>query len=64
MLTIVDTVIRNGVVDFIKLIVNNINGIENPVEIGNYDDDVLMLMYDDVVVCKADDLVDRNFKTI
>ena len=51
-------------VDFIKLIVNNINGIENPVEIGNYDDDVLMLMYDDVVVCKADDLVDRNFKTI
>ena len=51
-------------VDFIKLIVNNINGIGNPVEIGNYDDDVLMLMYDDVVVCKADDLVDRNFKTI
>ena len=51
-------------VDFIKLIVNNINGIENPVEIGNYNDDVLMLMYDDVVVCKADDLVDRNFKTI
>ena len=48
----------------IKLIVNNINGIGNPVEIGNYDDDVLMLMYDDVVVCKADDLVDRNFKTI
>ena len=51
-------------VDFIKLIVNNINGIENPVEIGDYDDDVLMLMYDDVVVCKADDLVDRNFTTI
>lgn len=51
-------------VDFIKLIVNNINGIENPVEIGNYDDDVLMLMYDDVVICKADDLVDKNFTTI
>ena len=51
-------------VDFIKLIVNNINGIENPVEIGNYDDDVLMLMYDDVVICKAEDLVDRNFTTI
>ena len=50
--------------DFIKLIVNNINGIENPVEIGNYDDDVLMLMYDDVIICNADDLVDRNFKTI
>lgn len=51
-------------VDFIKLIVNNINGIENPVEIGNYDDDVLMLMYDDVVICHADQLVDRNYKFI
>lgn len=48
-------------VDFIKLIVNNINGIENPVNIGDYDDDVLMLMYDDVVIAKASDLVDRNF---
>lgn len=51
-------------VDFIQLIVNNINGIENPVNIGNYDDDVLMLMYDDVVICKADQLVDRNFELI
>lgn len=48
-------------VDFIKLIVNNINGIENPVNIGDYDADVLMLMYDDVVIAKASDLVDRNF---
>lgn len=48
-------------VDFIKLIVNNINGIENPVNIGDYDDDVLMLMYDDVVIAHASDLVDRNF---
>lgn len=51
-------------VDFIKLIVNNINGIENPVEMGNYRDDVLMLMYDDVVIAHADDLVDRNFTLI
>lgn len=51
-------------VDFIKLIVNNINGIENPVCIGNYDEDVLMLMYDDVVICHANELVDRNFTTI
>lgn len=51
-------------VDFIKLIVNNINGIENPVNIGNYDDDVLMLMYDDVVIAKASDLVDQNFKLL
>lgn len=48
-------------VDFFKLIVNNIKGIENPVNIGDYDDDVLMLMYDDVVITKASDLVDRNF---
>lgn len=51
-------------VDFIKLIVNNINGIENPVNIGDYDDDVLMLMYDDVVIAKASDLVDRNFSLL
>lgn len=51
-------------VDFIKLIVNNINGIENPVNIGDYDDDVLMLMYDDVVIAKASDLVDRHFSLL
>lgn len=51
-------------VDFIKLIVNNINGIENPVNIGDYDDDVLMLMYDDVVIAKASDLVDLNFTVL
>lgn len=48
-------------VDFFQLIVNNINGIENPVKLGDYDDDVLMLMYDDVVIAHASDLVDRNF---
>ena len=51
-------------VDFIQLIVNTINGIENRVNIGNYDDDVLMLMYDDVVIAHAEDLVDRNYKFI
>lgn len=51
-------------VDFIKLIVNNINGIENPVNIGDYDDDVLMLMYDDVVITGASELVDRNFSIL
>lgn len=51
-------------VDFIKLIVNNINGIENPVNIGNYDNDVLMMMYDDVVIAKASDLVDQNYTFI
>lgn len=51
-------------VDFIKLIVNNINGIENPVKLGGYDEDLLMLMYDDVVIAKASDLVDRNFSIL
>lgn len=51
-------------VDFIKLIVNNINGIENPVNIGDYDENVLMLMYDDVVIAKASDLLDQNFKLL
>ena len=51
-------------VDFFKLIVNNINGIENHVNIGDYDDDVLMLMYDDVVIAKTSDLVNRNFSVL
>lgn len=51
-------------VDFIKLIVNNINGIENPVNIGDYEEDVLMMMYDDVVIAHKSQLVDDNFTTI
>lgn len=51
-------------VDFIKLIVNNINGIENPVNIGDYQEDVLMMMYDDVVIAHKSQLVDDNFTTI
>lgn len=51
-------------VDFIKLIVNNINGIENPVNIGEYEEDVLMMMYDDVVIAHKSQLVDDNFTTI
>ncbi len=37
-------------VNFIKLIENNINGIENKPEFGNYEEDVLMMMYDSVVI--------------
>ena len=43
-------------VDFVKLIVNNMNGKKNIPDIGNYDEDVLMLMYDDVVITKVGDL--------
>ena len=44
-------------VDFFKLIINNINGVTNEVRIGDYDEGVLMLMYDDVVITKEVDLL-------
>ncbi|MCQ2200478.1 MAG: ATP-grasp domain-containing protein [Bacteroidales bacterium] len=47
-------------VDFIQYIVNNINGKANTPEIGNYEEGVLMLMYDDVVITKEKDLL-RDF---
>lgn len=37
-------------VDFISLCINNMNQITNTVNIGNYKEDILMLMYDDVVI--------------
>lgn len=43
-------------VDFIKLIINNINGIENVSLIGEYEEDILMMMYDSVVIKKQDEL--------
>lgn len=51
-------------VDFIQLIVNNINGVENPVNIGNYDENVLMMMYDDIVIVRSEDLIDQNYSFI
>ena len=48
-------------VDFIKLILNNIHGKENKSIIGQYDEDVIMLMYDDVVIKKKCDLLSDNF---
>jgi carbamoyl-phosphate synthase large subunit len=44
-------------VDFIKLIENNVKGISNAEEIGNYDEGVVMMMYDSVVIKKANELV-------
>lgn len=43
-------------VDFIKLIQNNINGIENQPCFGNYEDNVVMMMYDSVVIEKIENL--------
>lgn len=44
-------------VDFVKLILNNIHGIENQSIVGQYDEDVIMMMYDDVIIKKKSDLV-------
>ncbi len=43
-------------VDFIKLINNNVHKIENKENIGDYDDDVVMMMYDSVVIKKQEDI--------
>lgn len=44
-------------VDFIKLIENNLNGIENPPVFGDYKEGVVMMMYDSVVICNPEELV-------
>ena len=48
-------------VDFIKLILNNIDGKENQSIIGQYDEDIIMMMYDDVVIARKDDLLSDGF---
>lgn len=42
-------------VDFIKLINNNLEGKANESIIGQYDEDIVMMMYDSVVIGKAND---------
>lgn len=46
-------------VDFIRLIEKNLNGIENKPEFGAYEEGVVMMMYDSVVICKPGELVQR-----
>lgn len=43
-------------VDFIKLIDRNLRGLENEVQIGNYEEGIVMMMYDSVVIKKSGDL--------
>ena len=43
-------------VDFIKLIEKNLHGEENQVQIGNYEEGVVMMMYDSVVIKKSGEL--------
>lgn len=44
-------------VDFIKLIDNNVNGVENKASIGDYEDGTVMMMYDSVVIRKVNELL-------
>ena len=48
-------------VDFIQLILNNIHSIENHPIIGQYDEDIIMMMYDDVVITRKNDLLSDDF---
>ena len=41
-------------IDFVKFIKNNLNGVENAPVFGNYDNDVVMMMYDSVVITRID----------
>ena len=43
-------------VDFIKMIERNLKGEANPSQIGDYDEGVVMMMYDSVVIRKNDEL--------
>ena len=47
-------------VDFIKLIEKNLLGEVNTPEFGAYEEGVVMMMYDSVVICKPDQLVQRD----
>ena len=49
-------------VDFVKLIRENVEGRENLENIGNYEEDVIMMMYDSVVIKKKSEL-DANLIT-
>lgn len=48
-------------VDFIKLILNNIAGKENESIIGQYDEDVIMMMYDDIKIVHKNELMSQDF---
>ena len=48
-------------VDFIKLILNNLDGNENQNMIGQYDEDIVMMMYDDVVIKRKSELPSGDF---
>ena len=46
-------------VDFIKMIENNLNGIANKPNFGDYEEGIVMMMYDSVVIKKQEDLAKK-----
>jgi len=46
-------------VDFIKLIENNLNGNQNEPQFGAYDEGVIMMMYDSVVICRPEEVISK-----
>ena len=47
--------------NFTRLIMNNIDGKENQSIIGQYDEDIIMMMYDDVVIKSKSELLSDKF---
>ncbi len=47
-------------VDFIKAIENNLKGIENKPVFGNYDEGIVMMMYDSVVIKNSNELAHNS----
>lgn len=48
-------------VDFVEFILNNMNGKENKSMIGKYDEDIIMMMYDEVVIKRKSELLSCSF---
>lgn len=51
-------------VDFVKLIMNNIEGKANTPSIGSYEENILMMMYDAVVIKKKSELLSGDFSIL
>ncbi len=47
-------------VDFIQLILNNMDGMENRSIVGKYDEDIIMMMYDDVIIKRKSELLSED----
>jgi len=51
-------------VDFFKMIVNNIDGKENADSIGQYDEKIVMMMYEEVVIKRVSELAAEQDKSM